>query len=76
MLTVAQASTALQQSLDQWNNIPTSFIDMKIVGTVANAGLVGFDMVNELSFRTAAALRRHRVVTLHGADCGFDARQR
>ena len=54
MLTVAQASTALQQSLDQWNNIPTSFIDMKIVGTVPNAGLVGFDMVNELSFRTAA----------------------
>ena len=55
MLTVAQASTALQQSFDQWNDIPTSFIDMKIVGTVPNAGLVGFDMVNELSFRTAAA---------------------
>ena len=55
VLTVAQARTALQQSFNQWNDIPTSFIEMKIVGTVASAGLVGFDMVNELSFRTAAA---------------------
>ena len=54
VLTVAQAGTALQQSFNQWNDIPTSFIEMKIVGTVPNAGLVGFDMVNELSFRTAA----------------------
>jgi hypothetical protein len=55
LLTVPQAQTALQQSLNQWNDIATSFIDMKIVGTVPNAGLVGFDMVNELSFRTSAA---------------------
>jgi len=54
LLTVPQASAALQRSLNQWNDIPTSFIEMRIVGTVANAGLVGFDMVNELSFRTAA----------------------
>ena len=53
-LSVAQATTALQDSLDSWNNLPSSFIDMRIVGTRANAGLVGFDMVNELSFRTAA----------------------
>ena len=54
VLTVAQAGTALQQSFNQWNDIPTSFMESKIVGTVPNAGLVGFDMVNELSFRTAA----------------------
>jgi matrixin len=53
-LSVADAQTALQASLDKWNNIPTSYIDMQIVGTRANAGLVGFDMINELSFRTAA----------------------
>ncbi|HKR21414.1 MAG TPA: matrixin family metalloprotease [Pyrinomonadaceae bacterium] len=53
-LTVAQATTTLQDSLDSWNNLPSSFIDMRIIGTRANAGLVGFDMVNELSFRTAA----------------------
>ena len=53
-VSVAQATTVLQDSLDSWNNLPTSFIDMQIVGTRANAGLVGFDMVNELSFRTAA----------------------
>jgi hypothetical protein len=44
----------LQTSFDAWNNIPTSFIDMRITGTTANPGLTGFDFVNELSFRTAA----------------------
>ena len=76
VLTVPQARTALQQSLDQWNNIPTSFIDMKIVGTVPNPGLVGFDMVNELTLPDGGRLRRHRIVTLHRADRGFDVRQR
>lgn len=53
-LTVAQATTVLQESLDAWGDLPASFIDSQIVGTRANLGLVGFDMVNELSFRTAA----------------------
>jgi hypothetical protein len=54
VLTLAQAQAALQTSFDAWNNIPTSFIDMRIAGTTANPGLAGFDFVNELSFRTAA----------------------
>lgn len=54
VLTLAQARTALQQSFDQWNDIRTSFIAMRITGTTANAGLAGFDMVNELTFNTAA----------------------
>jgi Matrixin len=53
-LTLAQAQAGLQASFDSWNQIPTSFIDMKITGTTANPGLTGFDFVNELSFRTAA----------------------
>lgn len=53
-LSVADATTSLQASLDAWNNIPTSFIDMKIVGTTNNGGLIRFDMINELTFRTAA----------------------
>lgn len=53
-LSVAQATTALQGSMNQWNNIPTSFIKMQIVGTTNNPGLVGFNFINELSFRTAA----------------------
>ena len=53
-LSIADATTALQASLDRWNNIPTAFINSQIVGTTGNTGLVGFDMVNELSFRTAA----------------------
>jgi hypothetical protein len=54
VLTLAQAQTALQSSFDAWNQIPTSFIDMKITGTTANPGLAGFDFVNELTFRTDA----------------------
>ena len=54
VLTLAQAREALQASFDTWNNIPTSFIDMKITGTTANGGLAGFDFVNELTFRTPA----------------------
>jgi len=50
-LTVADATAALQQALDTWNAIPTSFIDMRLVGTVSNPGLRGFDMVNEITFR-------------------------
>jgi hypothetical protein len=54
-LSVDAARAALQASFDQWNQIPTSYIDMQITGTTNNLGLAGFDMINELSFRTAAA---------------------
>jgi hypothetical protein len=53
-LSLADATTTLQASFDKWNSIPTSYINMQIVGTTSNPGLVGFNMVNELSFRTAA----------------------
>lgn len=53
-LTVAAATPVLQKAFDSWNQIPTSFIDMRIVGTVANPGFAGFDLVNELTFRTPA----------------------
>ncbi len=52
-LSVAQASAAMQASLDAWNDIPTSFIDLQVVGTTGNLGLRGFDMINEITFRTA-----------------------
>jgi hypothetical protein len=53
-LSVADATTALQQSFDAWNAIPTSYINLQIVGTVSNPGVRGFDMKNELTFRTTA----------------------
>lgn len=53
-LSLADATAVLQESFDEWNRIPTSFIDMRIVGTYGNPGLSGFDFVNELTFRTAA----------------------
>ena len=49
-VSVAEATTALQQALDTWNVIPTSFATMQIVGTVSNHGPAGFDFVNEVHF--------------------------
>ena len=54
VLTLDQARAALQTSADSWNEIPTSFIDMRITGTTVNPRFVGFDFVNELTFRTSA----------------------
>ncbi len=54
VLTLDQAREALQTSFDSWNEIPTSFIDMRLTGTTANPGFAGFDFVNELTFRTRA----------------------
>ena len=53
-LSVAAATAGLQASFNAWNSIPTSYINSQIVGTTNNPGLVRFDMINELSFRTAA----------------------
>jgi hypothetical protein len=49
-LSLADATTAFQKSFDAWNQIPTSYVQEKIVGTVANPGTRGF----ELTFRTPA----------------------
>lgn len=51
-LTLADATAAFESSMESWNSIPTSFIEMQIVGTVANLSPRGFDMKNELTFRT------------------------
>ena len=53
-LSVAQAQAALEASFDAWTAIPSSYIDGNIVGTTGNLGLIQFDMINELTFRTAA----------------------
>jgi hypothetical protein len=54
-LSVAQAAVGLQASLNAWNNIPTAYINSHIVGTTSNPGLIQFDMINELTFRSGAA---------------------
>ena len=53
VLALPDAGEALQASFDAWNSLPSSYIDMRIVGQVANDGLAGFDFVNELTFRTS-----------------------
>lgn len=54
IITLAEATSALQASLDAWNSIPSSYIESHIIGTTNNAGLIRFDMINEVTFRTAA----------------------
>src|SRR5688500_12091090 len=41
VLTVAQATVGMQAAFDAWNNIPTSYINMQIVGQTNNLGLIG-----------------------------------
>lgn len=55
LLTLAAATAAMQASLDAWNEIPTSYVEMHVANTVGNPGLVGFDFKNEITFRTSAS---------------------
>src|SRR2546427_6291733 len=65
VLTLAQAMPVLQQALDVWNNIPTSFIDMRIVGTTSNPGDADtFDLVNEVAFRGEQAFAGALAISL------------
>lgn len=54
VLSLADASSALQQSLNRWNDISTSYIDFQIVGQTGSTAPAGFDFVNELTFVTPA----------------------
>src|SRR5262249_35318050 len=49
-LSAAEARAALQAAMDTWNNIPTSFIEMKITGDTKKVEPAGFDQINELTF--------------------------
>lgn len=55
VITLADATTAINKAMNSWNKIPTSYIHMQIFGTVANPGPRGFDMKNELTFNTPGA---------------------
>lgn len=55
-LSVSQAAAILQQAANRWNDIPTSFIDMQIDGTVSNPGPAGFDQIHEITFRYDPAI--------------------
>lgn len=50
-LSVADASASLQDSMDSWNDLRTSFIEMNVVGTTSNPGPRAFDTVFEQTFR-------------------------
>ena len=49
---LADAAVALEDALNRWNDIPTSYIEMRLVGTVSNPGGARFDMINEVTFNS------------------------
>lgn len=51
-LTLAEAAVAIQSAIDSWNDIPTSYIELEIVGTTGNLGFFStFDTMYEVTFR-------------------------
>jgi hypothetical protein len=53
-LPLAQAKQAIEQALASWNDIPTSFVEMRIVGsTQGGAPGAEFDFINEVSFEVS-----------------------
>ena len=54
-LSIASVVAEQQASFNQWNQIPTSFIEMNITGTNATNALRRFNFVNELTWLTPAA---------------------
>ncbi len=81
-LALADARAELQASFDAWNVIKTSYMQMVIAGATTNQGTVGFDMVNELTFRTSSGFGAiasspsvsliEDVTFLHGEDIDGD----
>lgn len=51
LLSLAEATEAIERSMDAWNDIPTSYAEMRFLGTSGNLQPAGFDTVNEVTFR-------------------------
>lgn len=51
-LSLEEAAAGFRDAFDAWNEIPTSFIDMQLDATTSNPDPPGFDMINEVTFRT------------------------
>jgi hypothetical protein len=82
-LPLAHAKHAIEQALASWNDIPTSFVEMRIVGsTQGGAPGYEFDFINEVSFQprpgfdAVAASRSIHLIEdshlLHGEDLDGD----
>jgi len=53
-VSLAAARAAIEQAMEAWNRIPTSYIEMRMVGTTQNPSVAGFDFVNEAGFNWPA----------------------
>ncbi len=53
-LTLTDAKAGIQLAMDQWNQIPTSYVQFQFGADYANAGNRKFDTINEITFRSAA----------------------
>lgn len=50
-LTVAQVIDTLEQAAAVWNDIPTSYSEIRIAGTTTNPNRPRFDQIHEITFR-------------------------
>lgn len=55
-LSLAEATEVLERSMDAWNDIPTSYIEMRFLDTSGSLQPAGFDTVNEVTFRPVPGL--------------------
>lgn len=51
-LTLDAVAETLDDALDQWNDLRTSYFEAHRVGTVSNPDRRGFDTINEVTFRS------------------------
>lgn len=54
-LALADAEAAFRRAFESWNDLPTSYIDMQLVGTSRAATPFTFDTVNDVTFRSFPA---------------------
>jgi hypothetical protein len=64
IVSLAEILAAVTRALKTWNDIPTSYIQMRVVGTVSNPLDAAFDMVNEVHFGNSFFGTRARLVRL------------
>lgn len=64
-LTLARAAEALDDTVDIWNQLPTSYFEMIRAGAVSNPGRRSFDTVHEVTFRSPSFITAFGRTILH-----------
>lgn len=63
ILSVARAAATIQAAADLWGRVPTSYARVRVAGVTSNPGAWGFDLVNEVTFRSGPGFPRQQATT-------------